>query len=163
MFGQVAELGVIGTPGPDTIRVASASSVDLNGDDDADLSSGLTNIVSVIGGDGNEYLSGRGFHGFGSTFARVTLQGGEGNDILLDSLDRSGDVLFGERGFDELFSQDGRKDEVSRGPDIDLGDNDPQDVKFLGDDIEQLAITDVGRLRFAPRVCSPREPTRRPG
>ena len=156
VFGTLDELGVIGTSGPDTIRVASASSVDLNGDDDTDLNSGLTGIVSVIGGDGNDYLSGRGFHGFGSTFARVTLHGGEGNDILLDSLDRSGDVLFGEAGFDELFSQDFRTDQVSGGPDIDLGDQDVQDVKFLGDDIEQLAITDVGRLRLAPHVLRAR-------
>jgi Ca2+-binding RTX toxin-like protein len=93
-------LVIQGGAGVESIRLGFGG-VNVNGDDDADLTlAGLEQAI-VNGGAGNDKLSGKGGLGTGSAFPlRLTLNGEAGNDRLTDGL--AADLVDGGPGSDRL-------------------------------------------------------------
>jgi hypothetical protein len=155
--GAPARLTVIGTSGPDTVRIAGPNAIALGTDSDIDENifnanggSYRADTIVVNGGGGDDFLSGRGVEGFigGPATVPVALNGGKGNDTLVDGL--SFDGLNGGPGNDLLFSVDGKGDSLSGGTEFDTATFDTQDT--VAGDVEQRTVGKVGRLRLAPAV-----------
>ena len=155
--GASARLTLIGTSGPDTVRIAGSNAIALGTDSDIDENifdanggSYRASTIAVNGGGGDDFLSGRGVLGFigGPATVPVSLNGGKDNDTLNDGL--SFDGLNGGPGNDRLFSVDGQGDSLSGGTDFDTATVDTQDT--VASDVEQRTFGKVGRLRLAPAV-----------
>jgi Ca2+-binding RTX toxin-like protein len=74
-------LTISGSSGADNV-VVGASGVNLNGDDDADLTL-IDEALTVNGNDGDDTVSGAGGSGTGTAFASaLTINGGNGDDTL---------------------------------------------------------------------------------
>jgi hypothetical protein len=152
-----AHLTVVGTAGADTIAVDS-NSYALGADSDLVDGNifGLDNRaaatqIDVIGAAGNDFITGRG--GFPGSFpppAKIPLylEGGAGNDTLVDGLGR--DTLRGLSNDDTLFSVDGNADTVLGGTGVDVATRE----KFLdaANSIEQTNFGTVGILSVAKPV-----------
>jgi hypothetical protein len=148
-------LAVFGTPGPDTMRVASGGGVMLGSDNDVDVRARSATHVSLQGGFGSDYLSGRG--GFPSSIpgpatTNVTMFGEEGDNILIDG-PLSGDHLQGGDGNDTLFTHDFKSSDHSFGlGGFDQLTKDPGDI--AGSDVDRINVVGVGRLRLAPATVT---------
>lgn len=113
-------LKVVGTSGPDTLRVGGSGVVNVGPDIDTDISvADGPQSVALWGGDGDDQLSGQGFVNglFNQATVPLTLVGENGKDALtggvaadhlygganddtLVSVDQSSDTLFGDSGDD---------------------------------------------------------------
>jgi hypothetical protein len=148
-------LTVFGTAGPDTMRVASGGGVMLGSDNDVDVRARSATHVSLQGGFGSDYLSGRG--GFPSSIpgpatTNVTMFGEEGDNILIDG-PLSGDHLQGGDGNDTLFTHDLRSSDHSFGlGGFDQLTKDPGDT--AGSDVDKINVVGVGRLKLAPAAVT---------
>ncbi|SRR6266545_1569330 len=140
-------LTVFGTAGPDTMRVASGGGVMLGSDADVDVRDFSATEVSLQGGFGNDFLSGRG--GFpasipGPATTQVTMFGEQGDDTLVDG-PQANDSLIGDVGNDTLFSFDSKIiDKNFGGADFDTATVDKGD---LVNSVERLTQV-VGRLKL---------------
>jgi hypothetical protein len=149
------DLAVFGTVGPDTMRVGQGGGVMLGTDLDVDVRSSSATHVSLAGGFGSDFLSGRGGSPAsvpGPASTTVTMFGEEGDDTLVDG-PLSGDQLQGNDGNDTLFSHDFRSNDVLFGSaDFDTATFDS------GDDVTGVesgrVIAQVGHLRLAPAALS---------
>ena len=101
-------LTVQGGPAAEKITLGT-SGVNLNGDNDADLTLAGIENVTVNGGDGNDTISAAGGGGTGNPFTTsVTLAGGNGNEKLTGG--KGADVVDGGAGndtFKEAKTPDG--------------------------------------------------------
>lgn len=144
------ELELIGTPGPDVIRIGGQfGAVNLGSDNDNDIAAvGGFNKVRVDGGLGGDFITGTGnANGSpGRTTVPLLLFGGFGRDILMGG--DATDVLSGEGDNDGLYSFDGGADHLFGGEGVDDA------MADFTDDLHDVEIRDlgsVGRLRLAPR------------
>jgi N-acetylmuramoyl-L-alanine amidase len=148
-------LAVFGTAGPDTMRVASGGGVMLGSDNDVDVRARSATHVSLQGGFGSDYLSGRG--GFPSSIpgpatTKVTMFGEEGDNILIDG-PLAGDHLQGGDGNDTLFTHDLQPSDHSFGlGGFDQLTKDPGDT--AGSDVDKINVVGVGRLKLAPAAVT---------
>jgi hypothetical protein len=154
--GAPMQLHVAGTSGPDTMRVSAAGGVMLGSDADVDVRARSATKISLDGGPGNDFLSGRG--GFPASFpgaatTKVTMFGGDGDDTGVDG-PLSGDELQGNGGNDTLFSQDFQSfDHNFGGEGFDRATMDSGDFHSFND-IESITFAGVGRLKLAPAVVT---------
>jgi len=118
------QLRIVGTAGDDDVRIRKGQA-NLDGDDDADLQFGPKSI-HVVGGLGDDHLSGQGF-GFSEwTNSPLMLDGGKGKDYLFGGT--SVDTLAGGEDDDTMFSNaDGVADIVSGGLGTDTAYHDQLD------------------------------------
>lgn len=147
-------LAVFGTAGPDTMRVASGGGVMLGSDNDVDVRARSAAHVSLQGGFGSDYLSGRGGYPSsipGPATTNVTMFGGEGDDIVIDGpLER--DQLQGNGGNDILFTHDLKSLDRSFGQEgFDQLTMDPGD----------FALSDVEGINGAGAIVRARPPRSR--
>ena len=148
-------LAVFGTVGAGTMRVASGGGVMLGSDLDVDVRARSATEVSLQGGFGNDYLSGRG--GLPSSIpgpatTKVTMFGEDGDDIVIDG-PLPGDQLQGNGGNDTLFSHDLQSSDRSFGQEgFDQLTKDPGD--FAGSDVESINVVGVGRLKLGPAAVT---------
>jgi hypothetical protein len=159
-------LTVTGTPQSDTIRLGGSSSVMLGPDGDVDASVVALSDLSprnampfgVAGLDGDDFISARGGYPAASpkpAAVNVGLDGGLGNDSLIDGFSAN-DKLSGGGGNDSLFAFDGNNgDAVTGGPDFDTATLNPGDT-FTSDVEQNFGGVLVGRLRLAPAVVNAR-------
>jgi Ca2+-binding RTX toxin-like protein len=105
LFVVAGDVKVVGTPGPDKVKVKAARARvrGLGGDDvlNANRGYGPASIVPsvvVAGGGGDDRVVG--------SWARDRLLGGRGDDKLFG--ESAGDVILGGRGRDRAFGQHGR-------------------------------------------------------
>jgi hypothetical protein len=150
--GVKGTLKVIGTAGPDVIRIAGPlGGVNYGSDNDIDL--GVTSgseSVDVEGRAGSDFITGTGnANGLpGRTNVRVRLWGEDGDDLLMGG-DAYGDRLDGGPNNDGLYSQDGfHSDHLFGGSGFDDATADENDSL---NSIEVKSIREFGRLRLAPR------------
>jgi hypothetical protein len=148
-------LTVFGTVAPDTMRVASGGGVMLGSDLDVDVRARSATHVSLQGGFGSDYLSGRGGYPSsipGPATTTVSMFGQEGDNILIDG-PLSGDQLQGDDGNDTLFTHDFRSSDHSFGlGGFDQLTKDPGDT--AGSDVDRINVVGVGRLRLAPTAVT---------
>ena len=148
-------LSVFGTVGPDTMRVASGGGVMLGADADVDVRNFSATRISLQGGFGSDFLSGRG--GFpasipGPATVKVTMFGEDGDDTVVDG-PLSGDQLQGNGGNDTLFSHDFRALDVNfGGQGFDQVTRDTGDLD--GNDVEKIDVVGIGRLKIAPAMVT---------
>ncbi len=152
-IASAGETTIIGTPGNDVVRVARGSvslqrdlkaGADLDEDTDLQLPPG---VITVLGGDGSDFLSGQAYGGRLPTLSNITLSGGTGDDTIFGG--SSGDDLFGDAGNDTLRSVDLATDNVIGGSGFDNAIHDKLDGVFT---VESAVLSSVGRLVLAPRV-----------
>jgi hypothetical protein len=132
--GDPSHLTVTGTRTADNnIRVTggAAGDVDLDGDGDVDITQTHAGHVTLNGGNGDDFLSGRGTArpgvlGSVSTTLPLTVFGGSGADIL-EGGKALADELSGGDGSDILNSIDGRVDYLKGGGGFDLANADSVD------------------------------------
>ncbi len=129
---------VTGSVGADHVTIGAAG-INLDGDDDADVTMTGVENLRVLGQLGNDVLSGGGGDGTGAAYARpLQLAGGDGSDTLIGGLgnDRltggagsdieeggaGNDVLMGDAGDDHLAGGDGNDTlQGGTGSDIEAG------------------------------------------
>jgi hypothetical protein len=151
-------LAVFGTAGPDTMRVASGGGVMLGSDLDVDVRDFSATDISLQGGFGSDFLSGRG--GFpasipGPATTKVTMFGDEGNDTLVDG-PLSSDQLQGNGDNDTLFSHDFKSFDHNFGQEgFDQATMDQGDFGSSFD-IERINVVAVGRLKLSPSAIETR-------
>jgi Ca2+-binding RTX toxin-like protein len=130
-------LKVVGTPGPDVIRVGGAGAVNLGPDADTDVSvADGAQSVALWGEGGDDQLSGEGLvNGFWNAASMpLLLVGGTGNDVLTGGF--AADQLFGGDNDDSLFSVDESSDTLYGQAGDDTAKRDATDT--LGDAIEHV-------------------------
>jgi hypothetical protein len=151
-------LAVFGTPAADTMRVGSGGSVMLGSDADVDVRDFSATEVSLQGGFGSDFLSGRGGAPAsipGPATTKVTMFGEQGDDTVVDG-PLPGDQLQGNEDNDTLFSHDFKSLDINFGQQgfdqatMDLGDSRPLN------DIEKVNVIGIGRLKLSPRAISAR-------
>jgi hypothetical protein len=150
-----ADLVVRGTDAADVMRVGVGGGVMLGSDLDTDVRLSRARTVTVTGGGGNDFLSGRG----GAPAAPapstvpVFLVGDAGNDTVVDGLAENDDISGGS-GEDVLFSNDGLFDFVTGQTGFDRATVDTEDGinGTANAEIESYTLTSVGHLRLAPGV-----------
>ena len=149
------ELELIGTPGPDVIRIGGQfGAVNLGSDNDTDIAAvGGFNKVRVDGGLGDDFITGTGnANGSpGRTTIPLTLEGSFGRDILMGG--DATDMLIGGPDNDGLYSSDGVVDHLFGGQGV---DDATADFKDDLRDVEIRSLSNVGRLRLAPRFLRAR-------
>ena len=101
-------LNVRGTTGADTLSFA-AGGINLNGDDDADVTGAFTTLL-VEGRAGNDVISSQA--GYRRAAPRRVMLGGSGNDRLIATPD--GSIIHGGNGRDRLIGGPG-KDNLTGG------------------------------------------------
>jgi N-acetylmuramoyl-L-alanine amidase len=150
-------LAVFGTVAPDTMRVASGGGVMLGSDLDVDVRARSATEITLQGGLGSDYLSGRGGYPSsipGPATTKVTMFGEEGDNILIDG-PLPGDQLQGGDGNDTLFTHDFRSSDLSFGlGGFDQLTKDPGDT--AGSDVDRINVVGVGRLKLAPAAVTAR-------
>jgi hypothetical protein len=151
--GVRGSLEVRGGTEPDVYKVGGTGSVDKGGDGDADFSiTAGANTVKLVGAEGADTLTGRGFGSTGPASVRVVLDGGANNDTLVGG--NAGDQFLGGSGSDTLGAVDNHLDVISGGPDFDVANVD-RDFDVFIDGVERInKINAVGRLRLAPRLLT---------
>ena len=154
-------LSLLGTPQADAIRVGDRLSVSVpfggpvptaintaGTDANQDITwTGQTKELSISGLGGNDLITGRGnLSGLlGPSRAKTSFFGGDGNDVLVDSLDSFGktDNLDGGAGNDTLFSVDKSAGDIISGrAGFDTATTDAGDDTTQGD-IEALTKTAI--------------------
>jgi len=144
-----ADLEVVGGSRPNVFRVGGSGLVNLDNDDDTDLSYDRTlNRISLIGNDRTDYLSGQGYGLLGAATVPLFMYGAGNEDTLLGG--KRADVFGGGSGPDTLRSDGDPSnggEEVDGGPDNDNG---------LVDSVDRLFSLEsshaVGRAKLAPRA-----------
>jgi Ca2+-binding RTX toxin-like protein len=130
--GQAGHLSVLGTPGNDVIRVGAdrsgTSVMNLGPDLDLDATIAAASDISLVGGDGNDVLSGQGFDGAAEARLPMGFSGGNGDDHIFGGL--GVDHFAGNAGNDTLVTADGRPELVSGGPGTDSDVRDGGDTLF---------------------------------
>ncbi len=137
-------LNITGSPDADTISLGSLG-VNLNADDDADLTTESTETFMVDAGEGNDVVSGLGGDDTGAPFASaITLNGEGGADSLTGGV--ASDSITGGDGADFLLGEAGN-DTILGGPGDDnvggLAGNDTL-VGGAGTDTALYAFADKG-------------------
>jgi hypothetical protein len=160
--GVPTNLTVIGTGGPDTMRVSDHGGVMLGNDNDVDIRAGDATDIFLNGLGGSDFMSGRGGYPASSPAPATTTVaqfGGDGNDTLVDG-PRPFDQLGGGLGNDTLFTVDGQFDRVFGGADFDTATIDKQDLQE--DAVERVTQAEVGRLKLDRTAITARagRPTR---
>ena len=151
--GVRGRLEVRGGSNPDVYRVGGTGFVDKGGDGDADFSiTAGANEVKLVGAEGADRLTGRGFGSTGPAGVRVVLDGGADDDTLVGG--NAGDQLIGGSGPDTLGAVDNQLDVISGGSEFDVATVDRFADVFI-DGVERInKVNAVGRLRLAPRVLT---------
>jgi len=156
--GVPALLDVFGTAGPDTMRVSAGGGVMLGSDNDVDIRARSATRISLLGGGGSDFLSGRGGLPASSpapATTKVTMFGQDGDDTLVDG-PLSGDELQGDGGNDTLFSHDLHAfDHNFGGAGFDQATMDDGDFHTFND-IEKINVVGVGRLKLASTAITAR-------
>lgn len=132
-------LKVVGTSGPDVIRVGGSGVVNLGPDADTDISvADGASKVALWGGAGDDYLSGEGLvNGFwNSATVPLLLVGEANNDVLQGGF--AGDALYGGADDDSLISVDQSSDTLYGDTGDDTAKLDTMDV--LDDVVEHVVI-----------------------
>ena len=156
LIGQSGHLTGFGTPGDDVIRVSDAGSdrapgvgsIDLNGDDDTDVTFTATD-VALVGGDGNDFLSGQGFGTEPPSRLPLGLSGGAGDDVLVGGLGI--DHFAGNAGNDTLYTTDSQPELVNGGPGIDTAVRDGGDI-LSNVESSVFGSGTVGRVKLASKT-----------
>jgi Ca2+-binding RTX toxin-like protein len=127
----------------------------LGSDLDTDVRLSRATRVTISGGAGDDFLSGRGGNPTAPapSTVPVALAGGAGNDTVVDGLAENDDISGGS-GDDFLFSNDGRFDFVTGDAGFDRATVDTEDGinGTANAQIESFTLTAVGRLHLAPGV-----------
>ena len=143
-----ATLSVLGTAGSDTMRVIGGGGVMLGTDLDNDIRHRNTSAITVRGGQGDDFISGRGGGSNPPANVNLSLFGGGGRDTVVDG--PRADELSGGSEDDTLFSADGA------GIDRNFGDAGVDKATIDAGDrvetIESVTQASVGRLRLADDV-----------
>jgi Ca2+-binding RTX toxin-like protein len=133
LSGQSGHLSVFGTPGDDVMRVSgpgrspTVSVLDFGRDDDDDVTFAASD-VSLVGGDGDDFLSGQGYGFRDPTTLPLGFSGGAGDDVIEGGL--AVDHFSGNAGNDTLRTNDGDPELVSGGPGADTAVRDGADTLF---------------------------------
>jgi Ca2+-binding RTX toxin-like protein len=125
IVGQSGHLTIVGTPGFDALRIGGNHIANLNTDDDDDVTF-TAGDVSLVGGNGGDFLTGLGYGSHPATTLPMVESGGAGEDLLQGGL--GADHLAGNAGNDTLVSVDGVQDFVSGGADFDVAKSDGGDI-----------------------------------
>ncbi len=137
-------LVVVGTSANDTMRVISGGGVMLGTDLDNDVRS-REGSIQVNGGEGNDFISGRGGGSNAPADRNLSLFGNGGNDTVVDG--PRADILSGGGENDTLFSVDGvRVDRLAGDAGFDKATIDAGDFVETTESVTQGS---VGRLRMA--------------
>ena len=132
-----AHLNVIGSTGADVLRVSGGGGVMIGSDGDNDLRYREATEISMSGGKGDDFLSGRGGASQSPSTHRVHLFGGADRDTLVDGPLILDDLDGGSQD-DTLFALDGKFDFVTGGDGFDRATVDAADnVKT----VEQTTVT----------------------
>ena len=157
--GQSGHLSVFGTPGADVMRVSgpgrspALSFLDFGPDDDDDVTYAASD-VSLVGGDGADFLSGKGYGFFrDATTLPMGFSGGAGDDVIEGGL--AVDHFAGNAGNDTLRTNDGNPELVSGGPGVDTAVRDGADTLF---DVESpvFGSAGIGRVKLASKHVNAR-------
>ena len=166
--GIIGDITLRDTDGSADAYILGANGINLNGDNDADITFGVLSLDFILeGGAGADIFDARGGAGTGAAYIEgLELRGGEGADQLFggsgfDDIDGGGgdDTIGGGEDFDRLDGGPGN-DAIDGGPDddelsyanstspvnIDLAAAGPQNGGSLGMD----TITTVERLIGSP-------------
>jgi hypothetical protein len=148
-----ARLEVFGSSEADVFRVGGSGVINLNNDDDTDLTYNRTlEKVSLSGRGGTDFLSGIGYGPFGSTTVPLFIYGGDKDDTIFGG--QRADVLAGGPGNDTLRSHG---DPASGGEEVDGGaDFDNAIVDSVDRVFSVESPVAVGRLKLAPRTVRTR-------
>jgi Ca2+-binding RTX toxin-like protein len=159
LSGQSGHLSVFGTPGNDVMRVSgpfrapSVSFLDFGADEDDDVTFAASD-VSLVGGDGADFLSGQGYGQLrDATTLPLAFSGGAGDDVIEGGV--AVDHFSGNAGNDTLRTNDGNPELVSGGPGVDSAVRDGADTLF---DVESSVFGSggIGRVELASRIVSAR-------
>jgi hypothetical protein len=159
LSGNSGHLSVFGTPGDDVMRVAgpfrapSVSVLGFGSDEDDDVTFAASD-VSLVGGDGADFLSGQGYGQLrDATTLPLGFSGGAGDDVIEGGL--AVDHFSGNAGNDSLRTNDGNPELVSGGPGVDTAVRDGADTLF---DVESSVFgsASVGRVKLASKNVSAR-------
>lgn len=159
LSGQSGHLSVFGTPGDDVMRVSgpfrspTVSFLDFGPDEDDDVTF-TGSDVSLVGGDGADFLSGQGYGLFrDATTLPLGFSGGAGDDVIEGGV--AVDHFSGNAGNDTLRTNDGNPELVSGGPGVDTAVRDGTDTLF---DVESSVFgsASVGRVKLASKNVSAR-------
>jgi hypothetical protein len=154
LSGQSGHLSVFGTTGDDVIRVAAldrlttVAGIDFGADEDDDVTFTASD-VSLVGGDGADFLSGQGYGLHDAARLPLGFSGGAGDDRIFGGL--AVDHFSGNAGNDTLQTVDGNPELVSGGPDVDSAVRDGADSLF---DVESSTFGSIGRLALSPRTVT---------
>jgi Ca2+-binding RTX toxin-like protein len=157
--GQSGHLSVFGTPGDDVMRVSgpgrspAVSVLNFGADDDDDVTYAASD-VSLVGGDGADFLSGQGYGQLrDATTLPLGFSGGAGDDVIEGGL--AVDHFAGNAGNDSLRTNDGNAELVSGGPGVDSAVRDGGDTLF---DVESSVFgsASIGRVKLASKHVSAR-------
>jgi hypothetical protein len=159
---------VTGTAGDDTIVLAhvrpfsnnvGSGSVSVNGKD-AHVNEGARLTLVVDARAGNDQVSEQFPAGTQPLYGTSTLDGGDGDDVLLAAFRSDllvggpgADLLDGGAGNDQLLARDGERDVLHGGDGIDAAQADAASVDTI-DGVESVDAQPVGRLRLAPRTVT---------
>jgi hypothetical protein len=157
-------LRIVGTSGPDTVRVGGNifAIVQWGSDSDNDISMVSTNLgpastrIDVDGGSGGDFITGRGGYPNSSPVAAntpVLFTGGAGADTLVDGA-AAFDLLSSGADDDTLFSVDGQLDQIQGGTGFDNATVDSFDE--TPNDVEQRFVASAGVLKVADPVMQVR-------
>src|SRR3954471_10606201 len=134
LSGQSGHLSVFGTAGDDVMRVSgpfrspSVSFLDFGADEDDDVTFAASD-VSLVGGDGADFISGQGYGQLrDATTLPLGFSGGAGHDVIEGGL--AVDHFSGNAGDDTLRTNDGTAELVSGGPGVDTAVRDGGDTLF---------------------------------
>jgi Ca2+-binding RTX toxin-like protein len=154
LSGQSGHLSVFGTPGNDVMRVSgpfrspTVSFLDFGPDEDDDIAFAASD-VSLVGGDGADFLSGQGYGFFRDpTTLPLGFSGGAGDDVIEGGL--AVDHFAGNAGNDTLRTSDGNAELVSGGPDVDNAVRDGADT-LINVESSVFGSASVGRVKLTSK------------
>jgi hypothetical protein len=144
-------LKVIGNANENTMKVAGSGIIDLDGDNDVDVTAFAgPSFVTLNGMGGQDLLGGDGFLGIGSTTVPLFLNGGPGADQVIGGF--AHDEFDGGSEGDVFHAIGGSNDTIFGGPGHDVANADRID-RFT-DVVEERHIEGIGLLKLAPRVMN---------
>jgi hypothetical protein len=150
---------VVGTAAPEVMRIGGNGQVMLGSDPGVDIrySGTAPGAVSVQGGGGADFLTGRGAPGqLAPSSVQVFLHGEGDADTLVDSTSINQDSLDGGSGDDTLYAFDGNRDFVNGDVGFDTATIDFEDVHGSDTERTKIDLSQIGRLRLAPASVNAR-------